>query len=301
MEQTATKNAIQTNGLGKRYRSFWALKDCNITVPKGSVTALVGPNGAGKTTLLKLLVSLNRPSSGAATVLGQIPEQTTDYLSGIGYLAQEIPLYNQFTAADHFAIGSHLDPRWDNELATKRLNELRIPLDRPVGKLSGGQRAQVGLAMALAKKPKLLLLDEPVAALDPLARVDFLTSLAKAVADAEGELTVIMSSHLLADLERICDHIIILASGVTQLCDSIEHVLKTHKLLVGPRTGTFENKAYAIIQESHTPRESTLLVRLHDAKFHDPHWHVRGVDIEEIVLAYMEQSRDEVTSEGGAQ
>jgi ABC-2 type transport system ATP-binding protein len=232
--QTKMKNAIKTAGLSKRYHSFWALKDCTITIPKGAVSALVGPNGAGKTTLLKLLVGLNRPSAGLTTVLGQAPSQDTQYLSEIGYLAQEIPLYNQFTAKDHFALGAHMDAHWDNDLAKERLNELRIPLDRPVGKLSGGQRAQVGLVMALAKKPKLLLLDEPVAALDPLARVDFLASLAQAVTDAEGELTVLMSSHLLADLERVCDHIIILASGETQLCDEIEHALKAHKLLVGP-------------------------------------------------------------------
>src|SRR5882672_3885406 len=156
MMQTKTKNAIETSGLGKRYRAFWALNDCTITVPQGAISALVGPNGAGKTTLLKLLVSLNQPTTGTATVLGQIPSQATEYLSEVSYLAQEIPLYAQFSAADHFAIGKHTEARWDNKLAVKRLNELQIPLDRPVGKLSGGQRAQVGLAMALAKKPKLL-------------------------------------------------------------------------------------------------------------------------------------------------
>ncbi len=299
--QTKLKYAIETSGLGKRYRSFWALKDCAVTVPQGSVTALVGPNGAGKTTLLKLLVGLNRPSAGAAVVLGQTPNQTTEYLSEIGYLAQEIPLYSQFSAADHFAMGAHLDPRWDNDLAVKRLNELKIPLDRPVGKLSGGQRAQVGLAMALAKKPRLLLLDEPVAALDPLARVDFLTSLAQAAADADGELTVVMSSHLLADLERVCDHVIILASGETQLCDDIEQVLKTHKLLVGPPGALPASNEYIVIKESRSSTAAHALVRLSSLRISVPGWHVRDVDIEEIVLAYMGQSRDAATSEGAAQ
>lgn len=299
--QTKTKNAVETHGLGKRYRTFWALKDCSITIPRGVVSALVGPNGAGKTTLLKLLVNLSRASTGTATVSGQIPSQTTDYLSAIGYLAQEIPLYNQLTAKDHFAIGAHMDANWDNELALGRMNELRIPLDRPVGKLSGGQRAQVGLAMALAKKPKLLLLDEPVAALDPLARVDFLASLAQAVADADGDLTVVMSSHLLADLERVCDHVIILASGETQLCDDIEHVLNTHKLLVGPPGRLPSSDGYTVIKETRSSTAVHALVRLENPKLQIPGWHIRDADVEEIVLAYMGQSRNEATAKGGEQ
>jgi ABC-2 type transport system ATP-binding protein len=282
MNQTIN-NAIKTEALGKKYRSFWALKDCSINVPKGMVSALVGPNGAGKTTLLKLLVSLSTPSAGSASVLSKSPSQSPEYLSEIGYLAQEIPMYGNLNAKEHIDMGQHLNPNWDSELATKRLNELSIPLDRPVGKLSGGQRAQVALGLALAKKPKLLLLDEPVAALDPLARVDFLKSLAQAVTDANGELTVVMSSHLLADLERVCDHIIILASGETQLCDDIDKVLKSHKLLIGKRQEDNDSDRYTIIQQAHTSKESTLLVRLKDSKFHDSRWHMRDVDIEEIV------------------
>lgn len=296
--QNKAKYAVETHKLGKKYHSFWALKDCTITVPQGSVTALVGPNGAGKTTLLKMLSGLNRPSVGSAVVLGQAPAQKTDYLSNIGYLAQEIPLYGQFTAKDHFGIGAHLDPHWDNELAIKRLQELKIPLDRPVGKLSGGQRAQVGLAMALAKRPKLLLLDEPVAALDPLARMDFLSSLAQAVSDADGELTVVMSSHLLADLERVCDHVIILASGETQLCDDIEHVLETHKLLAGPKGTVPTGAGFTVIQETHSSSATHALVRTDTTKLSLPGWHVRDVDIEEIVLAYMGHSRSEMKIEG---
>lgn len=290
-----TNNAIQADSLGKRYGSFWALKDCSIAVPQGSVTALVGPNGAGKTTLLKLLVDLSSPSAGSAAALGEAPNQSSAYLSQIGYLAQEIPLYRQMTVAKHLAMGAHLDTNWDSALATNRLRELKIPFDRPVGKLSGGQRAQVGLALALAKRPKLLLLDEPVAALDPLARVEFLTSLAQAAAEANGELTVVMSSHLLADLERICDHLILLAAGRTQLCDSIEHIVATHKLLVGPRSvGTAtSNPAYTIVREAHAANETDLLVRLNDQNFRDPKWRVHSTNIEDIVLAYMEGAKQE--------
>src|SRR5665213_3181951 len=243
--------AIQTKGLGKRYGSFWALENCTVSVPEGSVCALVGPNGAGKSTLLKLLTGLSSTSSGDSRVLGKAPKQHEEFLEDIGYLAQEIPLYKSLNTNDHIAMGKHLNKRWDDALIRKRLTELSIPLKQPVGKLSGGQRAQVALALALAKKPKLLLLDEPVAALDPLARHDFLSSLAQAVAD--GGLTVIMSSHLLADLERVSDHVIVLAAGKTQLCDNIETVLKSHKLLVGPRRESTKGEdGYSIIHETHT-------------------------------------------------
>lgn len=291
-------HAIKTSSLGKRYRSFEALKDCTITVPAGTISALVGPNGSGKTTLLKLLAGLNRPTGGSVTVLGQTPGSTSAYLSQVGYLAQQIPLYDQFTAADHVAIGQHTEVQWDNELAVRRLHELQIPLDRPVGKLSGGQRSQVGLAMALAKKPKLLLLDEPVAALDPLARAEFLSSLAQAVADMNGQLTVLMSSHLLTDLERICDHLVILASGATQLCDDIEHVLETHKLLVGtPGTAVVHPDA-TIIKETRSTTTAHVLVHSSGAMPAIHGWHVHDVAIEEVVLAYMEQGRNKKPGRG---
>ncbi|HSW74811.1 MAG TPA: ABC transporter ATP-binding protein [Candidatus Saccharimonadales bacterium] len=290
---TETSNVVQTNGLGKQYGSFWALKDCTITVPSGSVTALVGPNGAGKTTLLKLLVNLSSPSAGSATVLGMSPNQSSTYLSEIGYLAQEIPLYSRMTVLRHLAIGAHMDTNWDNDLALSRLQELKIPLDRAVGSLSGGQRAQVGLALALAKKPRLLLLDEPVAALDPLARIEFLTSLTQAVADSDGALSVVMSSHLLADLERVCDHLILLAAGKTQLCDSIEHIIETHKLLAGPHNEKTSDPAYTIIRETQAANETDLLVRTHDKHFRSQKWHIHDTNIEDIVLAYMKQAKQE--------
>ncbi len=296
-QATEDRGTVHTVGLGKRYGSFWALRNCEIVIPRGGVCALVGPNGAGKTTLLKLLTGLNRPTEGSATVLGQTPKQESDYLAEIGYLAQEVPMYKQMTAAQHLELGAHMNKQWDGQLAVKRLTGLGVPLDKPVGKLSGGQRAQVGLAMALAKKPKLLLLDEPVAALDPLARVEFLTSLAEAAADAAGELTVIMSSHLLSDLERVCDFVVILAAGKTQLSDEIDHVLKTHRILIGPRTAETANPAYTVIKASHAASQTDLLVRLNDVQFRSAPWHVREPDIEEIVLAYMGQTK----TEGGVQ
>lgn len=288
-------NVVETHGLGKRYGSFWALKDCNVMVPRGVVSALVGPNGAGKTTLLKQLIGLSTPSTGSCTVLGRTPEQTTDFLADVGYLAQEVPLYEQLNAGEHIAMGAHLNRKqWDSKLAESRLRELNIPLNRFISKLSGGQRAQVALALALAKRPRLLLLDEPVAALDPLARVNFLSSLAQAVADANGDLTVIMSSHLLADLERVSDHVIILADSQTQLCDHIDHVLKTHRLLVGPRQELSASKDYAVVQATHAPKQSTILIRTASGhRFHASGWQVHEPNIEEIVLAYMGQDKQQ--------
>lgn len=284
-------NAIQTQGLGKRYGSFWALENCNISVPEGKVSALVGPNGAGKSTLLKLLVGLSRSSSGSGEVMGKSPVQHEDFLADIGYLAQEIPLYKSLTAADHIKMGKHLNKRWDEKFITARLKELGIPLNRPVGNLSGGQRAQVALALALAKKPRLLLLDEPVAALDPLARHDFLSSLAQAV--AEGNLTVVMSSHLLADLERVSDHVIVLAAGKTQLCDDIEAVLDEHRLLVGPRQHSKTiGDDLQVIHETHTAKQSTLLVRIEKGTKLPAHWQQHEPNIEEIILAYMGQAKE---------
>jgi ABC-type multidrug transport system ATPase subunit len=283
--------AIQTKALGKRYGSFWALENCNINVPEGRVSALVGPNGAGKSTLLKLLVGLSRSSSGDSEVLGKAPRQHEDFLRDIGYLGQEIPLYKALSTSNHIAMGKHLNKRWDETFIRNRLKELAIPLDRPVGKLSGGQRAQVALALALAKKPKLLLLDEPVAALDPLARHDFLASLSQAV--AEGGLTVVMSSHLLADLERVSDHVIVLAAGKTQLCDEIETVLRQHKLLVGARELAKDlGKGVRVIHETQTTKQSTLLVRLDKGANVSDHWLKHEPNIEEIILAYMCQAKE---------
>jgi len=277
--------AIRTAGLGKRYGSLWALKDCSVSVPRSRVSALVGPNGAGKTTLLKILAGLIAPSAGEAAVLGRAPGQSAEFLDSVGYLAQDVPLYKRLSAGDHLEIGAHLNRHWDATAARARLAALKIPLGRPVATLSGGQRAQVGLSLALAKRPRLLLLDEPVAALDPLARREFLTSLTEAVAD--GDLSVILSSHLLHDLERVCDHLILLAASRTQLVGDIDDVLATHKMLVGPRRRIAEvEPGLTVIKSTQTARQTRLLVRLTGPVL-DPSWEVTEVGLEDIVVAYM--------------
>jgi len=278
---------IETQDLSKRYRRVTALSDCSVTVPESRICALIGPNGAGKTTLLRLLAGLARPTGGTVCVLGGAPRQDPAFLAEIGYLAQEIPLYRRLTAEDHIRAGAHLNPRWDGESARSRLRELNIALDRPVGTLSGGQRAQVALGLTLAKRPRVLLLDEPVAALDPLARRHFLGTLTAAVAEAGGELTVVLSSHLIADLERVCDHIILLAESRVQLCGDIETLLAEHKVLVGPRKDTSAlQRTHQVVHTVRTARQVTMLVRLNGSVL-DPAYEASEVDLEELVLGYM--------------
>jgi ABC-2 type transport system ATP-binding protein len=282
--------AIETSQLVKRYRRVTALSDCTISVPAGRISALVGPNGAGKTTLLRLLTGLAAPTAGRAAVLGGTPRQVPGYLAEIGFLAQEIPLYRRLTAQDHIGIGAHLNPRWDGDSVRARLGGLRIPLDQRVGTLSGGQRAQVALALTLAKRPRVLLLDEPLAALDPLARQNFLAAMAEAAADRE--LTIVLSSHLIADIERVCDHLIVLADSRVQLCGDIDTLLAGHRVLLGPRKDTTAiARAHTIVREDSTARQTTLLVRLNGPVL-DPVWAVEETNLEEMVLGYMAQGGD---------
>jgi ABC-2 type transport system ATP-binding protein len=279
---------IETRGLTKRYRKVTALTDCTITVPEGRISALIGPNGAGKTTLLRVLSGLARPSGGGVAVLGGAPRQDSAFLAEIGFLAQEIPLYRRLSAEDHIALGAHLNPRWDGVSVRHRLESLGIPLDQTAGTLSGGQRAQLALALTLAKRPQLLLLDEPVAALDPLARRQLLAHLAEAVAD--GGLTVVLSSHLLADLERVCDHLILLAASRVQLCGDIDTLLAEHQVLVGPRKDTTAiERDHTLVEAVRTARQTTLLIRRKGPVI-DPAFEAADVGLEELVLGYMGQS-----------
>jgi ABC-2 type transport system ATP-binding protein len=280
--------ALETRGLGRRYGSQWALRDCTLEIPRGSVTALVGPNGAGKTTLLRLAVGLTRPSAGSVRVLGLDPRaDAAEALPRVGFLAQEHPLFGGFTVAEMLRVGRELNPGWDDAAARKRIHELDLPLGKKVRRLSGGQRAQVALTLALAKRPELLLLDEPVASLDPLARREFMQSVLEAV--AERELTVVLSSHMLADLERVCDHLVILAGGRTQLVGGIEEIVASHRLLTGPRDEAADvSRMHDVVRESHAERQTTLLVRA-NGHVYDSRWTVHELDLEEIVLAYLGQ------------
>ena len=277
--------ALHAEQLGKRYGKSWALRDCSLQLPRGRLAALVGPNGAGKSTLLHLAAGLLRPDAGAVRVFGQTPYDNTAILSEIGFVAQDTPLYRDFTPAELITVGVKLNQRFDTTLIRTRLAQLGIPPRKPVGNLSGGQRAQVALALAMAKRPGLLLLDEPVASLDPLARREFMYALTDGVAEAG--TTVLLSSHLLADLEHLCDYLIVLHASRVRLAGAVEDLLAEHRLIVGPRhdLGPIAGVA-AVVQAGHADRQSTLLVRTDGAAI-DPVWTVREVTVEDLVLAYL--------------
>jgi ABC-2 type transport system ATP-binding protein len=280
--------ALETQGLGKRYRRLWALADCTLSVPAGHVVGLVGPNGAGKTTLLNLAAGLLAPTAGTIEVLGSPPPATPAQLARVGFLAQDSPVYAGLSVADHLALGAHLNPGWDAELARGRIERLDLDLGQKAGKLSGGQRAQLALTLAVAKRPELLILDEPVASLDPLARREFLQDLMEAV--AEQGLSVVLSSHLVADLERVCDYLIVLVGSRVRAAGPVEELLATHHLLSGPRRDPDTLPAgQEVISASHTDRQTTLLVRTSDPVL-DPAWTVSEVGLEDLVLAYMSQA-----------
>ena len=286
--------AIETAGLGKRYKRAWALQDCTLHLPTGRIAALVGPNGAGKTTLLHLAVGLLAPDAGSVRVFGQDPYGNIAALAEIGFVAQDNPLYRDFTARELITLGGKLNRNWDAALARTRLSDLGIAPNLAVGKLSGGQRAQVALTLALAKRPRLLLLDEPIAALDPLARHEFMQALMGAV--AETGTTVLLSSHLLADLERACDYLIVLQTARVQLSGPVDDLLEGHRTLIGPRTEADQIPGVAeVIRVSHTDRQSTLLARMDGAGPDNPAWTVRDVTLEDLVLAYLAKADTRAT------
>jgi ABC-2 type transport system ATP-binding protein len=276
-------DVLEASALGKRYRKTWALQDCTFSMPPGRVSALVGPNGAGKTTLLHLAVGLLAPTTGSISTLGGHVEGDPELMSRIGFVAQDTPLYRTFTVGQMLELGARCNPRWDDGSARARLERVGVPLDRKTGELSGGQRAQVALGMALAKRPELLLLDEPLASLDPLARREFLQTLMEAVA-ADGT-TVVLSSHLVADLERVCDHLMILRDGRIRIASDIETLLAEHRILIGPRRDHIAGVA-EVIEERTTERQTTALVRL-EGPVVDPSWDVQEVTLEDLVLAYL--------------
>jgi ABC-2 type transport system ATP-binding protein len=275
--------ALEATGLGKRYRRTWALRDCSVALPEGRVVALVGPNGAGKTTLLHLAVGLLAPTVGEVRVFGVPPANRPQVLARVGFLAQDKPLYSGFTVAEMLRYGARLNPGWDQKVADRWLERFHLPPDRRVGQLSGGQRTQLALALALAKRPRLLLLDEPMADLDPLVRHDLTRLLMETV--AEDGLTVVLSSHVLAELATVCDYLVLLAVGSVQLAGDTEELLAGHKLLVGPRRDPPRAGPHQVVAASHTDRQTTLLVRA-VGPVHDP-WAVHDVGLEQLVLAYM--------------
>jgi ABC-2 type transport system ATP-binding protein len=280
--------AIEATSLTKRYGATRALNECDLRIPAGRVVALVGPNGAGKTTLLHLAMGFLRPTSGRITTFGWSPEeQPTVVLPRVGFLAQDRPLYRRLKVGELLEFGRRLNPRWDGQLARTRMEQLAIPLGRPLGQLSGGQQAQVALALTLAKRPEMLLLDEPLSNLDPLARREFLQVLMEAV--AKDGLTVVLSSHIISELERTCDYLVILAAGKVRLTGDIEGLVDSHRTLVGgPCDRALLERDPTVVHSSHTPRQTTMVVRMNGQPAAGQ-WEEHPVGLEELVLAYLSQ------------
>jgi ABC-2 type transport system ATP-binding protein len=282
-------NVIEASGAGKRYGSTWALRECTLAIPDGHVAALVGPNGAGKTTLLNLAVGLTAPTAGAVAVLGGTRPGSPDALDGIAFVAQDAPLYANLSVADMLHLTRNLNRRFDQGYARARLGELGIPLTRKAGKLSGGQQAQLALTLALGRRPRLLVLDEPMASLDPLARHDFLATVMTAMAD-DG-VSVVLSSHVLTELERVADYLVLLSCGSVQVAGEVDDLLASHRVLTGPaaEAGRYAERL-GVVHARRGGAQAHLLVRTNGSTDPvPPGWEAHPVSLEELTLAYLRE------------
>jgi len=280
-------NMIEASGLGRRYGSTWALRECTLAIPAGHVTALVGPNGAGKTTLLNLAVGLAEPSAGQVTVLGGRPAGSPAALDGIAFVAQDMPVYKNLSAADLLHLTRNLNRRFDRPYAEARLADLGIPLKRKAGRLSGGQQAQLALTLALARRPRLLVLDEPVAMLDPVARHDFMALVLTAMVD-DG-VSVVLSSHVLAELERVADYLVLLSHGRVQMTGEVEDLLATHRMLTGPAAEADRYTERPVVHAGRAEAQAHLLVRAGVDDPVPPGWEAHPVSLQELALAYLRE------------
>ncbi|MEV0407744.1 ABC transporter ATP-binding protein [Actinoallomurus sp. NPDC050550] len=280
--------AIEASGLGKRYGRTWALRDCSLTIPAGHVVGLVGPNGAGKTTLLSLAVGLATPTAGQVRVAGGRTAGSAAALDAVAFVAQEAALYRNLSVADMLRVGRSLNRRWDTGRAQSRLAELGVPLTKKVGALSGGQRSQVALTLALAKCPELLILDEPLAALDPVARHDFMSALLAAV--SEDGVSVVFSSHVVAELERVCDYVVVVHGGRIQVSGEVEELVAGHHVLTGPTEhADAVSRRFPVVRDRRAFAQAHLLVRAPDPAAAPPGWQHHSIGLEELLLAYMRE------------
>lgn len=283
-----TAPALKAVGLTKRYGRHPALSDCTLHIPAGRVVGLVGPNGAGKTTLLQLAAGMLTPTAGSIEVLGGRPASGAAQLARVGFVAQDTPTYAGLSIADHLKFGAATNPRWDQPMAEERIAQLGLDPRQKAGRLSGGQRAQLALTLAVAKRPELLILDEPVASLDPMARREFLKGLMSYT--AEDSASVILSSHLVSDLERVCDYLVVLVASRVRVAGDVDDVLGTHFRLIGARRDLDDlPDGVEVIEESHTERQSTLIVRT-ALPLDATSFTVEQLTLEDLVLAYMSQA-----------
>ncbi len=280
-------NVVEARGLGKRYGRTWALRECSLAIPAGHVAALVGPNGAGKTTLLNLAVGLLAPSEGELTVLDGRPAGSPAALDGVAFVAQDTPLYKNLSGADMLHLTRNLNRHFDRAYAETRLAELGIPLKRKAGKLSGGQQAQLALTLALARHPRLLVLDEPVAMLDPIARHDFMATVLTAAAD-DG-VSVVLSSHVLAELERVADYLILMSLGRVQVAGEVDDLLANHRMLTGPAAEAATYADRPVVHVRRGEAQAHLLVRASADDPVPPGWEAHPVGLEELALGYLRE------------
>jgi ABC-2 type transport system ATP-binding protein len=277
-------NTIETDGLGKRYRRTWAVRDCDLAVPAGQVTALVGPNGAGKTTLLRILSGVMSPTAGTATVLGYTPGSKAAR-DAVSALDQTVPLYRHLRVGGMLAAARALNDQWDEDLAAQRLSSLNLSKSARIGRLSGGQQAQLALTLAMARRPRVLLLDEPLASLDPLARQDVLGWLMTCV--AEDGLSVVFSSHIIAELERVATYLVVLSQGHVQVAATVDSLLDSHLALTGPVEEVDHLAGQVpVVTVQRAGRQAQVLVRTGEAP---PGWAARPVTMEELVLGYLRE------------
>ncbi|GAA2999193.1 MULTISPECIES: ABC transporter ATP-binding protein [Streptomyces] len=287
------RTALEVTGLGRRYGRRWVLRDATFRLPAGRVCALVGPNGAGKTTMLEIIAGLREATTGEARVFGA-PSGGTLARQRVSFLPQEKPLFPRFTVSETLRLGRELNPGWDQELAEDFVRAGSIDLDAKVGRLSGGQRTRVALAVALGKRPDLVLLDEPLADLDPLVRRQTVAALLGQV--AEHGITVLLSSHLVAELDMLCDYLLLVAEGGLRLAGDVDEIVSVHRLLgaptdrvpAGPDGLPAHLEHHTVVETHRDQHHTTALVRPGGPV--DEVWESTTPTLEEVVLAYLAQT-----------
>ncbi|MDT0544379.1 MULTISPECIES: ABC transporter ATP-binding protein [Streptomyces] len=277
--------ALETTGLGKKYRRGWALRDVTFRLPAGRICALVGPNGSGKSTLLSLAADLIAPTTGAVRVFGADP-RSAEARRRIAFVAQDKPLYPRFTVDETLRLGRELNPGWDQAAAERVIAEAEVEPAARVGSLSGGQRTCVALALALGKRADLLLLDEPMSDQDPLRRHRMMGALMAEA--AEHGTSVVISTHVLAELDGVCDFLLLMGGGRVRLAGDTEAVQAAHRLITGPRAdhGTAEIARHTVVERRVTGRQLTALIRPSAPPAEDG-WIVREPSLEEVLLGYL--------------
>ncbi|MFI1210370.1 ABC transporter ATP-binding protein [Streptomyces sp. NPDC020802] len=282
---SAEESAIEARGVGRRYRRGWALRDCSFRLPAGRICGLVGPNGAGKTTLMAIAANLLEPTTGSLRVFGAAPE-SAEAGRRTAFLAQEKPLFRRFTVAETLRLGRELNPGWDQRAAENIVRAGNVPFEAKIGTLSGGQRTRVAFAVAFGKRPDLLLLDEPMSDLDPLVRHELMSTLLAEA--AERGTTVLMSTHMLAELENTCDYLLVIAGGGLRLAGEVDELRTSHALLTGAHADghTPPELAYHTVVETRlSGRQFTSLIRP-DGPVAGP-WQASTPNLEELLLAYL--------------